>query len=120
MSPADSKSLSIEVIDLFNRIEQQSLEYTKAFEEINSFFRKAEHSQRQVEEMYSKFLDVYNKNLEIYNKFASFDEYINQRVEDAIGELRRYLDVIVIVDLNKRIEEKKDFRKLRDFTKENL
>lgn len=102
MSPKPSKAISPEITALFSRIEQQASEYEQAFEDLDTFLRKANRTNRQMEEIFAKNSELYDKSMELFNKFNALDDYISARINTITKELREYLELVIISDFNNK------------------
>ena len=100
-----SKAISLEINDLFDKIEKQAKDYEYAFAELNIFFRTANRTQRTVEELFDKNNDLYTKNLELYENLNSLKQYIDLRLEGMLSELKQLLNITIENDFSKKIDD---------------
>ena len=99
-----SKAISLEINDLFDKIEKQAKDYEHAFEELNKFFRAANRTRRNVEELFNKNNNLYTKNLELYENLNTLKQYIDLRLEGMLEELKKILNVIIENDFSKKVD----------------
>jgi len=100
-----SKAISLEINNLFEKIEEQAKDYENAFVELNKFFRNADRTQRAVEELFDKNNNLYTKNLELFENLNALKQYIDLRIENMLDDLKELLYIIVENDFTKKVDD---------------
>jgi predicted nucleic acid-binding Zn-ribbon protein len=101
---ATSKTLNPQLVDLFNRIEQQADEYEATYNSLNKFAREAERIKRQVQDVVIKNDELYKRNSEICSKLESIENYIDMRLQSIYEDIKKYLEGTVIKDFQQKTD----------------
>lgn len=105
---AKSKAISPELRGVFDKIEKQADEYNNAFNELNKFFRDSDRIKRENENLIVKSSELFEKNAELCNRLENIDEYVNERMDNAISEVIKYFENIIVALISDKANEAVD------------
>jgi len=99
-----SKAIGPEFRGVFNKIEQQAEEYNKAFADFNKMQRDLQRAKRENEELLIKNTELYEKNLKIYDRLEKIENYVIDRMNEAVEKVIDYFEKNVIGGIFKKAD----------------